>query len=74
MLADRMVLAAPRVGLEDLRRLFSDRSDGAESVNRYVEDGTGTSTNACMIAEPARGLVHACRGPADRGRWSEFSF
>lgn len=67
-----LALAAPRIGVDDLRRLFADRSDGLDSINRYVEDGTGTSTNACAIAEPARGVLHACRGPADRGRWIEL--
>ncbi len=65
----RTFLAAPRVSVADLRGLFADRSHGVDSINRYVEDGTGTSTNACMIAEPAERRLHACRGPSDRGAW-----
>ena len=55
-----------------LRRLFADRSDGVDSVNRYPEDEQGTTTNACMIAVPARRELFACRGPADRGRWERL--
>lgn len=62
-------LARAPIAIADLQRLFADRSDGPDSINRYPEDGSGTATNACLIAEPARRLIHACRGPADRGRW-----
>lgn len=65
----RRVLSAPSVGVDGLRALFADRSQGLDSINRYVEDGTGTSTNACMIAEPRERRIHACRGPSDRGAW-----
>jgi len=65
----RAALSAPQVGVDGLRALFADRSQGVDSINRYVEDGTGTSTNACMIAEPRERRIHACRGPADRGTW-----
>lgn len=67
-------LAAPRIAVDDLRRLFADRSRGRDSINRYPEDGTGTATNACLIAEPAARRLHACRGPADRGAWVTLSF
>jgi isopenicillin-N N-acyltransferase-like protein len=60
--------------VETLRALFSDRSDGLESVNRYAEDEQGTATNACFIAVPGRREAHACRGPADRGRWMRLHF
>lgn len=66
----RRALSAPRLGVDDLRALFADRSQGADSINRYVEDGTGTSTNACMVAEPRERRIHACRGSADRGAWA----
>jgi isopenicillin-N N-acyltransferase-like protein len=69
----RAALAAPRLGVADLRALFADRSHGVDSINRYVEDGTGTSTNACLIAEPRERRIHACRGPADRGAWVTLS-
>lgn len=57
-----------------LRALFSDRSEGLNSVNRYLEDDTGTSTNACMIGVPARHELWACQGPADRGGWVRLGF
>jgi isopenicillin-N N-acyltransferase-like protein len=62
-------LAAGPIGVDDLRRLFADRSGGNDAINRYPEDGTGTATNACVICEPATRTIHACRGPADRGAW-----
>lgn len=66
-------LAAPRIAVGDLRTLFADRSRGRDSINRYPEDGTGTATNACVIAEPGERRLHACRGPADRGAWVTLS-
>lgn len=67
-------LAEPNQSVASLRRLFEDRSDGLLSINRYIEDETGTSTNACMIAVPARRTLWACRGPADRGEWVRLEF
>ena len=67
-------LAEENQSVTSLRRLFEDRSDGFLSINRYIEDGTGTSTNACMIAVPARRELWACRGPADRGEWVQLTF
>lgn len=60
--------------LATLQALFSDRSDGIDSINRYLEDDTGTSTNACMVGVPARRELWACRGPADRGHWVRLTF
>ena len=60
--------------LATLRALFSDRSEGLNSINRYLEDDTGTSTNACMVGVPARRELWACRGPADRGNWVRLGF
>jgi hypothetical protein len=51
-----------------------DRSDGVDSINRYTEDDQGTTTNACVIAVPARRELWACRGPADRGAWVQLAF
>lgn len=65
--------AAPQ-SVDSLRRLFADRSDGVDSINRFAEDGQGTSTNACLIAVPARRELHACRGSADRGAWVTLRF
>jgi len=59
---------------ETLRALFADRGDGNDSINRYPEDGQGTATNGCFVADPGEVRAWACRGPADRGRWIELSF
>ncbi len=60
--------------VETIKRLMADRSDGVDSVNRFAEDNQGTSTNACVIAVPARRELHACRGSADRGEWIRLTF
>jgi isopenicillin-N N-acyltransferase like protein len=60
--------------VDSLRRLFGDRSDGADSINRLPEDDQGTATNAVMIAIPERLELWACRGPADRGAWLKLPF
>ncbi len=60
--------------IETIQALFADRADGLLSINRYVEDATGTSTNACMIGVPARRELWACQGPADRGAWVQLGF
>lgn len=59
---------------DSLRRLFSDRSDGVDSINRFAEDGQGTSTNSVVIAIPKRREMFACRGSADRGQWVRLGF
>jgi isopenicillin-N N-acyltransferase-like protein len=64
-----------RAGSQDvtsLQQLMRDRSDGVDSINRYTEDEQGTTTNACLIAVPARLELWACRGPADRGAWERW--
>ncbi len=68
------VLAAGAVTVDSLKALFADRSDGVDSINRFAEDGQGTSTNACMIAEPATRTLHVCRGSSDRGAWVDLTF
>lgn len=68
------ILAEGAHDLSSIRRLFADRSDGMDSINRLPEDGTDTTTNSCLIAFPARRELHACRGPADRGVWQQLSF
>lgn len=67
-------LAQGGQNVETLRALFADRSEGLLSINRYLEDGTGTSTNACMIGVPARRELWACQGPSDRGEWFQLPF
>ncbi len=70
----RAVLGAGGVTADGLKALFADRADGVDSINRWPEDDQGTTTNACWIAQPSLRTVHACRGPADRGRWITISF
>ncbi len=60
--------------VDSLKRLFADRGDGVDSINRFAEDQQGTSTNACLIAVPARRELHACRGSSDRGEWVRLTF
>jgi hypothetical protein len=67
-------LAAGDQDVESLQALMRDRSDGVDSINRYTEDAQGTTTNACLIAIPARLELWACRGPADRGEWRQLRF
>jgi isopenicillin-N N-acyltransferase like protein len=67
-------LARGRQDVVTLKALFADRSDGVDAVNRLPEDNQGTTTNACLIAVPARRELHACRGPADRGAWIRLPF
>ena len=59
---------------ESVKAIFSDRSEGVLSINRYAEDEQGTATNAVFIAIPARREAFACRGPADRGEWYRLGF
>lgn len=61
--------AAQGIDFPALVALFADRSRGADSINRYPEDGTGTATDACFICCPTTKQTWACRGPADRGIW-----
>lgn len=60
--------------VETVKTLFSDRSQGVLSINRYAEDNEGTATNAVFIAVPGRREAFACRGPADRGEWYRLGF
>lgn len=60
--------------LDSVRALFADRSDGVDSINRYSEDGQGTTTNACVVCVPERRELWACRGPSDRGQWRRLEF
>ncbi|HMJ13990.1 MAG TPA: C45 family peptidase [Polyangiaceae bacterium] len=68
------VLSRGEHDVASLRALYSDRSDGVDSICRYAEDEQGTTTNACMICEPATRRLWLCRGPADRGAWQELAF
>lgn len=73
-LARLRVLAQRTRDAAGMRAVFADRADGVDSINRFPEDAQGTTTNACVITEPARRRIHACRGPADRGRWITVEF
>ena len=68
------LMGAERVSVERMRAIFADRADGVHSINRYHEDAQGTTTNAVVVADPAGRVLHACRGPADRGEWVALSF
>lgn len=65
--------ARPRHDVASLRAIFADRHDGIDSINRYPEDGQPTATNAVIVMLPAERKLFACRGPADRGRWTELA-
>jgi hypothetical protein len=71
--AQQWLRAEPQ-DVASLQALMRDRSDGVDSINRYTEDEQGTTTNACVIAVPARRELWACRGPADRGEWVQLVF
>ncbi|MFW5829305.1 MAG: C45 family autoproteolytic acyltransferase/hydrolase, partial [Planctomycetota bacterium] len=68
------ILAQGEHDLDSLQVLFSDRSDGVDSINRLHEDRTDTATNACAVMQPAARRFDACRGPSDRGRWQLLAF
>ena len=70
----QQVLAQGGHDLASIRALYSDRSDGVNSICRYPEDDQGTATNACIVCEPETRRIWACRGPADRGDWQELHF
>lgn len=60
--------------IETVKRIFADRRDGVNSVNRYPEDGDYAATNAVFVAVPADRAAWACRGPGDRGVWYRLAF
>jgi isopenicillin-N N-acyltransferase-like protein len=68
-----LVNAAPQ-DFATLRELFSDRSDGIDSVSRFPEDGQPTATNAVVVCLPGEKKMYACRGPAQRGKFVELGF
>ncbi len=70
----RQVLSDTGIDRDAVRRLFEDRTDGVDSINRRPEDAQGTTTNACVICIPESRELWACRGPADRGEWRQLSF
>lgn len=70
----QQLLEEKPVSISSIKRIFSDRSDGVHSINRYPEDDQGTATNAVLIADPKERALWACRGPADRGKWVSHAF
>jgi isopenicillin-N N-acyltransferase like protein len=68
------LLSASKHDVASIRQLFTDRSDGVDSINRFAEDNQGTATDACMIAIPARRELWACRGSSDRGEWMRLDW
>jgi isopenicillin-N N-acyltransferase like protein len=71
---EQLLARTERHDTESLRVVFSDRSDGVDSINRHPEDGQPTVTNAVVIMQPAARRLLACRGPADRGRFVQLEF
>ena len=59
---------------QSMIELFSDRSDGRLSINRYAEDQSGATTNAVVVCNPADLEFLACRGRADQGTWTKLKF
>lgn len=68
------LLAGRKHDVASVRKIFTDRSDGVDSVNRFSEDNQGTATDACLITIPARKEIWACRGSSDRGAWVQLAF
>jgi len=68
------LLSQRSLDMEAIKAIMSDREDGVDSICRHEEDGEPTATNACVIGEPARQCMLACRGPADRGEWVPLRF
>ncbi len=68
---DRLRADAPH-DVVSLQAIFADRQDGIDSINRFAEDGEGTSTNSVVVAIPALRTLWTCRGSADRGEWVEL--
>ncbi len=69
--SERLRADAPH-DVATLRAMFADRQDGIDSINRFAEDGEGTSTNSVVVAIPALRTLWTCRGSADRGAWVEL--
>ena len=62
------------ISVEDIKKAFANRQDGVDSISRLVEDGEGTTTNACVITIPEKRMILACKGPADQGKWVLLPF
>ncbi|MEM6415217.1 MAG: C45 family peptidase [Pseudomonadota bacterium] len=74
---DRMQMLLERSDqhtLASLIDIFSDRSDGRLSINRFAEDQSGATTNAVVAMNPADLEFLACRGNADKGEWIKLQF
>ena len=72
--AEALLAASDQHTVASLKALFADRGDGRLSINRFVEDQSGATTNAVVICNPSAREFWACRGPADRGAWVRLSF
>ncbi len=60
--------------LGSLKEIFSDRSDGRLSINRFADDQSGATTNAVVAMNPADLDFLACRGNADKAIWAKLEF
>jgi hypothetical protein len=58
--------------VEVIKGILSDRSCGVDSISRLPEDGTGITTNACMIANVRERELFLCGGDARDGTWETF--
>ncbi|MDP0563097.1 MAG: C45 family autoproteolytic acyltransferase/hydrolase [Candidatus Endonucleobacter sp. (ex Gigantidas childressi)] len=70
----KTLLQAEPFTVDSIKTIFANHEDAADSINRYPEDKSYAATNACMIADPDKLVLHACRGPADRGEWLALTF
>jgi hypothetical protein len=61
-------------GPQALKDVMGNREDGVHSISRHIEDGTGITTNGCVLLMPNQKKIWACRGPADIGDWISFEF
>jgi len=68
------LLQGDTLSVERLKNILADRENGVDSINRYPEDSPYTATNACMIADNENIVLHACRGPSDKGEWKKLTF
>lgn len=59
--------------IESIKNILSDHKGGDLAICRHDVD-EGISTNASVIIEPEKGVIHACRSNAHEGIWQSFSF
>lgn len=60
--------------LNDVEAVLCDRSEAENSISRWPEDGTGITTNGCVMALPQQRSLYLCRGDKNRHDWLRLSF